>query len=117
MTRYSLINRILLSLFAKMVIILSLMSTFNLQVANAAGHSASGTITFRGAIVEAPCENHFKNGAMETSCWNHGKTETVRSKPASFKNGSIHLPDYKGKVSFKWIDRKKNLGIYNITYN
>lgn len=119
MTRYSLLNRILLSFFAKMIIIICLFSTYNLQLANAAGqgHSSSGTITFRGAIVEAPCENHFDNGVMEMSCWSHGKTKNIKSTPASFKNGLLHLPDFKGKVAFEWIDHKKNLGLYKITYN
>lgn len=118
MTIYARNSEVTRLILPKAIIVLTFITIFSPVVSNASQNKsiASVTINFVGAIVESPCQSVFDNETVEISCWNKGKEIKTTSTIASFKNGSLYLPEYKAKISFEWIKYKKNLGLYKIAY-
>lgn len=91
--------------------------------AKASAHSdakpvASGTITFVGAIVAAPCVITNIEQSIDTKCWNDdGKVKTTSMKINKLTEKGTTLPNQKGTQTFKWLSKEKNTGIYTVIYD
>lgn len=88
-----------------------------LSVAYAAGNS--GRIIFTGMIVNGMCEVSSDKAGIVQTC--NDNNQITNSRLHIDKNGNAAITTSKGlkgsTMSFRWIDKSKNLGVTEIVYN
>ncbi|WP_265498200.1 fimbrial protein [Providencia rustigianii] len=98
---------------------IALISSFTSYASKDSGvkQLASGTITFTGAIVAAPCIITKIEQSIDTKCWNEeGKVKTSSMDIKKISEKKTQLPNQQGVQYFKWINKENKTGIYTVIY-
>ncbi|WP_024529327.1 type 1 fimbrial protein [Serratia fonticola] len=91
-----------------------LFSWMAVGVVNAA---TGGVIHIYGSIIEGPCMVEVTDSTVQTQCYRDGQNHTSKHRLASLESGSKELPKNLGKSEFKWLDKKKKLGMLILEYH
>ncbi|MFA3761632.1 type 1 fimbrial protein [Yersinia sp. 2544 StPb PI] len=78
--------------------------------------SATGTITFFGAIVDSPCDTAFIESIITTRCYRNGETLTQRQVVSANMPLTARLPGNLASSHLEWLNPQRSLGIFTVTY-
>lgn len=83
----------------------------------ASSNSLSGRITFKGDIVESPCELSGEHANLLVSCWVNDKNlQNVVNLDKIRTSKSTYSLDRKG-ISIQYFEQRDNTILYKINYN
>ncbi|WP_160317821.1 hypothetical protein [Erwinia billingiae] len=77
------------------------------------GRTASGVITFQGAIVESVCDMAVRQNQVQSACQRQGKTQLTTSSLTA----NQALPQGVGRSDFRWLDSAHRFGELTVSYN
>ncbi|MCD1124584.1 hypothetical protein LPW36_00790 [Jinshanibacter sp. LJY008] len=89
--------------------------TASLSMASAAD---GGRITFTGAVVEDGCQLSNNRTEVIQSCIRDNKVVKSHLSIGNIQQSAMLIPaNGNNKMSFRWIDKSKGLGITEVEYN
>lgn len=77
------------------------------------GRTASGAISFQGAIVESGCDMSVRQRQIESVCYRQG----VHQVTTSSLMANQALPKGVGRSDFRWLDPAHKFGVLTVNYN
>lgn len=77
------------------------------------GRTASGVITFQGAIVESGCDMSVRKSQVQSLCYRQGKNQLTTSSLMA----NQALPKGVGRSDFRWLDPAHKFGELTVNYN
>lgn len=77
------------------------------------GRTASGVITFQGAIVESGCDMSVQKSQVQSLCYRQGKNQLTTSSLTA----NQALPKAVGQSDFRWMNTKHLTGVLTVNYN
>ncbi|CNH85901.1 type 1 fimbrial protein [Yersinia vastinensis] len=103
----------------RVLIILAIMFSWTISFTASSAQSnlsASGTITFSGAIVDSPCDTALVGQTITTRCYRNGETLTQRQTLSRNMPLTSRLPGNLASSHLEWLNPQRNLGILTVTY-
>ncbi|MCX0501036.1 hypothetical protein [Erwinia billingiae] len=99
----------------KTVVVIALLtsSTSHVMAQETSGGTASGAISFQGAIVESGCDMSVRASQVQSICSRQGKKQLTTSSLMA----NQALPKEVGRSDFRWLDPAHKLGELTVNYN
>ncbi|CNH93603.1 fimbrial protein [Yersinia pekkanenii] len=103
----------------RVLIIVAIMFSWMISFAASSAQStqsATGIITFSGAIVDSPCDTAVLDQTITTRCYRDGKILTRRQTLSRNMPLSGILPGNLASSRMEWLNPQRSLGVLTVTY-